>query len=251
MPSEAAPGDPDELVLRPALSDDLRRVGELFWRTRAAAVPAMPPVVHERDDVLAFFAGFDLAERDVWLAEGPTGDLRGFVELKGDWLDDLYVDPAHQGDGVGSALLELAMSLRPGGFELWVFASNAPARAFYARHGLIELETTDGSGNEEGSPDIRLAWPGSEPLAFLRARIDEVDDLLGDLLARRAALTAAVQPFKAHPGRDPEREARCAERVAARVPALSAEGVARIVHAVIEESLSAVGRPDPRPDPGL
>lgn len=243
MPSEAAD---DDLLLRPARSDDLLRVGELFWRTRAAAVPAMPPVVHERDDVLAFFAGFDLGVRDLWLAEGPAGDLRGFVELKGEWLDDLYVDPDHQGDGVGTALLELAKSLRPDGFELWVFASNAPARAFYARHGLVELETTDGTGNEEGAPDVRLAWPGEHPLAFLRARIDEVDDLLGDLLARRAALTAAVQPFKARPGRDLEREARCAERVAARVPALPAAGVARIVDAVIEESLGALGRPDRR-----
>ena len=46
----------------------------------------------------------------------------------------------------------------PGGFCLWVFETNTPARGFYARHGLVELERTDGAGNEEKQPDIRMAW---------------------------------------------------------------------------------------------
>ena len=29
-----------------------------------------------------------------------------------------------------------------------------------------------------------MAWPGADPLAFYRGLIDEVDDQLGDLLAR-------------------------------------------------------------------
>ena len=71
-----------------------------------------------------------------------------------------------------------------------------PARAFYARHGLVELERTDGSGNEERAPDLRMAWPGTDPLAFFRGLVDDVDAQLADLLARRAALTAAIQPSK-------------------------------------------------------
>ena len=39
-----------------------------------------------------------------------------------------------------------------------MFESNAPARAFYARHGLVEREHTDGSENEERAPDLRMAW---------------------------------------------------------------------------------------------
>ena len=234
MPPEA----PD-LILRPARDDDLARVGELFWRARDAARPAMPPVAHTRESTLAFYNCLDLTARDVWLAETPGGALCGFAAVKDAWLDDLYVEPGLQRRGVGAALLDLVKGLRPDGFELWVFASNTPARAFYARHGLIELETTDGTGNDEGAPDVRVAWPGADPLGFLRARIDDVDEQLGDLLARRAALTAAVQPFKNSIERDPAREARCAARVAARVPALPPEGVARIVHAIITESLAA------------
>ena len=45
-----------------------------------------------------------------------------------------------------------------------------------------------------------MAWPGADPLAFLRGLIDEVDDQLGDLLARRVALTREVQALKAGQG---------------------------------------------------
>ena len=125
-------------------------------------------------------------------ADGPVG-LR---HVEDDWLDDLYV-AARRGPGrVGSALLDLVKALRPGGFCLWVFESNTPARAFYRKHGLVELERTDGSANEERAPDVRMAWPGADPLAFFRGLIDEVDAQLGDLLARRVALTRAVQEHK-------------------------------------------------------
>ena len=73
--------------------------------------------------------------------------------------------------------------MRPDGFCLWVFESNTGARAFYARHGLVELERTDGSGNEEKAPDVKMAWPGHDPVAFFRGLIDEVDAGLGELLA--------------------------------------------------------------------
>src|SRR5690606_837467 len=109
---------------------------------------------------------------------------------------DLYVVPSRQGAGVGAALLDLVKARRPDGFGLWVFESNEVARAYYARRGLVELERTDGTDNEERSPDIKMVWPGPDPLAFFRRLIDEVDADLGDALARRAALTRAVQEHK-------------------------------------------------------
>ena len=73
------------------------------------------------------------------------------------------------------------------------------------------------------SPTCRWRGSGDDPLAYLRGRIDEVDDELAVLLARRAALTAAVQDHKevgGHAGRDPEREAEIVERMARHVPGL-------------------------------
>lgn len=257
MGSEA----PDEWLLRPARADDAEAVAALFGVTRRAAIPAMPAPVHTPDEDRRYFAallagGFnvtsgsgDLAadsdRTEAWVVE-RDGTLLGFAILQAAWLHSLYVHPDAAGTGVGSALLDVAKARRPEGFSLWVFASNTPARGFYNRHGLVELEATDGRDNEERAPDIRMAWPGSSPIDFYRSRIDEIDDQLGVLLAQRAALTAAVrrhrQELPAEAGaalRDRDRERAVVARIAARAPALGTQRIARIVHQLIEESVAA------------
>lgn len=235
----------DELSLRLADQGDLAQIADLFIASREGAAGAMPPITAPLEVVRKYIEGWDLAAREVWLAEDALG-LIGFATLTGPWLESLYVAPDRQGTGVGTSLLELAMALRPGGFGLWVFASNLPARGFYRRHGLIELEHTDGSANSEGEPDIRMAWPGLEPMTYLRGQIDEVDAQLAELLARRFALTAAVQGQKAasggaggHAGRDATRERAIVDRMVHHVPGLEAERIAPIMDAVIGESLTA------------
>jgi chorismate mutase/GNAT superfamily N-acetyltransferase len=234
---------PTELTLRPAEAADMAEVAELYIATRRAAVPAMPPIVQTEEEVREYTASL-LDRKEVWVAE--RDEIVGFATLSDAFLDALYVGPDHQGFGIGTALLDLAKARRPEGFALWVFASNAPARGFYHRHGLVELEHTDGSGNEERSPDVRMAWPGVDPIAFLRRQIDEVDDEIALLLARRFALSATVQGYKrqpGHEGRDPVREREIAEkmaqRMAAHAPGLGADAIGRIMGTVIEESLAA------------
>jgi chorismate mutase/GNAT superfamily N-acetyltransferase len=228
---------PTDLTLRPASEADAPAVTAVHLAARRAA--AMPPGIHTDDEVGAWLAE-RLREDETWVAEVDDA-IVGYARTTPTWLDDLYVAPEHARQGVGSALLDLVKAQRPDGFCLWVFETNVAARAFYARHGLVELERTDGSANEEQEPDVRMAWPGSEPLAFLRTLIDEVDDQLGDLLARRTALTAAVQEIKLDPSRDAERERAIAEAMALRAPALGAERLTRIVHTIITESLDAAG----------
>ena len=86
-----------------------------------------------------------------------------------------------------------------------------------------------------------MAWPGSDPLAFYRSLIDSVDHDLGELLNRRAAITAAVQPHKETPERDLDREREIARALALRAPALGEDRLYRIVHQIITESLDAGG----------
>lgn len=150
----------EDLRLRPAVAEDGERVAEIHLAARRAAVPLMPALVHRDDDVAEHVAATLVADGlETWVAEGDGGVV-GYATLTPTWLEALYVDPAHQGAGAGSALLDLAIALRPDGFGLWVFASNTPARRFYLRHGLHEHETTDGSDNEERCPDVRMSWPG-------------------------------------------------------------------------------------------
>jgi ribosomal protein S18 acetylase RimI-like enzyme len=231
-----------DATIRPASAADLPAVAEVYLAARAAA--AMPPGIHPPVDVRAWVGTWDLSERDVWVAES-VGAIVGFANLTPTWLDGLYVDPGAQRGGIGSALVDLAKSVRPEGFGLWVFEMNEPARAFYRRHGFVELERTDGTANEENAPDIKMVWPGSDPLAYFRSLIDDVDLVLGDVLARRVALTRVVRDHKratssvADPARDAEREQEIVERVARIAPELGTERVARIVHTIISESLDA------------
>ncbi|MCW2785079.1 MAG: GCN5-related N-acetyltransferase [Marmoricola sp.] len=227
------------LTLRPAVPDDLGEIAELYIATRRAVVPAMPAPVHDDTSTRAWVAGL-ATTKEIWVAEDD--EILGFAVLDNAWLDSLYTGPQHQGTGIGSALLDLVKAQRPGGFALWVFASNTAARGFYHRHGLLELEHTDGSANEERAPDVRMAWPGTDPISYLRGQIDEVDDELALLLARRFALTASVQGYKerpGQPGRDLDRERAIADRMAAHAPGLGTAAIGRIMSTVIGESLDA------------
>ena len=238
-------GTPDEpeVLLRPATAGDAEVLAAVHLASRKGATPPMPPSVHPDEDVLPWVTGWLADEGEVWIAE-VAGDPAGYARFTSTWLDQLYVVPEHAGMGIGSLLLDLVKSLRPDGFGLWVFASNEPARRFYRRRALIELETTDGSGNDERSPDVRMAWPGRDPMAYLRAQVDEVDDDLAVVLGRRAALTAAIQQYKdvpGHAGRDSGREAEIAARMVRHAAALGEPGLRRIVHEIITVSLDAAG----------
>lgn len=113
-------------------------------------------MVHPDDDVRRWVREEVLPNRDVWVWASDA-KLSGLLVLNGTWLDHLYIDPDHLGEGLGSELLEHAKSLSPSGLQLWAFQSNLGARRFYERHGFVEGESTDGD-NEENAPDVHYTW---------------------------------------------------------------------------------------------
>jgi chorismate mutase/GNAT superfamily N-acetyltransferase len=250
--SSAAMDATVDLSARRATPEDAAAVAELFLAAREAAFPAMPRPVHPPEDVGRWVSDqlgpAAPVGRELWVAE-CAGRLVGYLAVDPEWLDSLYVRPDLTGQGIGSFLMDLARGLRPAGFSLWVFETNTRARAFYHRHGLVEVEWTDGRDNEEKAPDVRMVWPGESPLTFLRGEIDRVDAELARLLARRTALTAGIQRFKpiAGPrGRDAAREEEITRRMAEVAPTLGAERLARILDVVITESLDAARQPAER-----
>lgn len=177
-----------DLVLRPANPQDAAALADLFIAARRAAHPAMPHPVHSPEEIHAWFGRLLGGEREIWLAERGE-EVVGHLVLDETWLDSIYVRPGLTGGGIGTVLLDLAKSLRPDGFGLWVFETNDGARRFYLRQGLVELRRTDGSGNEEREPDIEMAWLGADPVAALRRWVDAVDDQVAELLERRDVLS--------------------------------------------------------------
>ena len=146
------------MSVRRGTDDDARPAADLYLRARRAAAGAIPPGVHGDDDVREWFRSHVVPDSELWVAEDPPGALTGVLVLDGEWLDQLYVEPALTGRGIGSALLAHAKRERPGGLRLWTFVSNTGAQRFYARHGFVEVRRTDGRANEEHAPDILFAW---------------------------------------------------------------------------------------------
>lgn len=160
-PAGTGPG-PIPTQLRPATAGDVRSVADVYLRSRAASVPAIPPGIHPDTDVrdwvaTTLFADAErLADHELWVAV-EAGTVVGFMVLSGDWIGHLYLEPGATGRGTGSDFVQLAKARRPGGLQLWTFESNSGARRFYERHGFVAVERTDGT-NEEGEPDVRYRW---------------------------------------------------------------------------------------------
>jgi putative acetyltransferase len=145
-----------DTVLRRAGNADSDAIAALARRSREAALPYLPDL-HTPQEDRSFFRDRVLAACEVWVAE-ENGALAGFCAVRDGWIDHLYVDPARQRAGIGTALLRKAMDANAS-LRLWTFQRNANARAFYEAHGFTCVETTDGSGNEEREPDALYSWP--------------------------------------------------------------------------------------------
>lgn len=143
----------DSIELRRAEPDDAEAVAAVF--TPSFGSLTFLPRLHTADENRAYLRGL-IAEREVWIAE-EDGRIVGFAALDGDELSHLYVHPDAQRHGAGSALFAKAQEQRPEGFTFWVFQQNE-ARRFYEARGCRLLELTDGSGNEERTPDALYEW---------------------------------------------------------------------------------------------
>lgn len=142
-----------DIELDLAQRDDLEAIVDLFARSRAAALPFLP-VLHSRDEDLAFFARY--IERGQMTLARRNGQLAGFIAQTPGWIEQLYLEPDQRGPGIGRQLVAHAKA-RSQALDLWCFADNHPARAFYGGQGFAEIRGTDGD-NEAGLPDILFRW---------------------------------------------------------------------------------------------
>jgi len=152
---------PGDAVLRPARGGDARECATVYLRSRAFALPTVP-VVHDTKEVRRWMADEVVGRADVTVAE-VDGTVVGLMVLDEGvggtgWIEQLYLDPAWIGRGLGVRFLDQAKRRFPGGLQLWTFEANGPAQRFYEREGFTAVERTDGRGNEERAPDVRFTW---------------------------------------------------------------------------------------------
>jgi len=150
------PAEPTPFHIRSAEAEDANAIAKVHRTSMRQALPYLPDLHSEEED-RAWVANLVLPRQEVWVAEAG-GCVVGVAALDGDMLTQLYILPGQQGRGIGSALLAKAMACRPKGVRLYAFQRNTRARGFYERRGFIAVEFGDGSGNEEGEPDVLYQW---------------------------------------------------------------------------------------------
>lgn len=75
------------------------------------------------------------------------GAIKGMIQISGDEIRKLFVEPVLQGSGIGEELLNYAVESR-GAAWLWALEKNERAIKFYQRHGF---RLTDEKKLEDGT----------------------------------------------------------------------------------------------------
>ena len=122
--------------LRPATTADVEPLTEL----RAVVLRPDLERLGRYDEVRVrqrFRDGFDPSH--TWVIEA-SGAFAGSIALRpaedGPWLEHFYLDPAWQGRGLGTAVLQHVLDSCDGPVRLNVL-QGSPARRLYERHGFI------------------------------------------------------------------------------------------------------------------
>jgi GNAT superfamily N-acetyltransferase len=141
--------------LTPADASDIARVHRVSFDDRLPWLSG----IHTPDEDLAYFRDTVCATCVLWGAfEGQR--LIAFIAFRDGWIDHLFVAPDKQMMGLGTRLLDQAKAVQQR-LRLWTFQRNDGARNFYERGGFIQIDITDGSGNEEREPDVLYEWGGT------------------------------------------------------------------------------------------
>ena len=118
-------------MLREARPGDLAACARIFLAVQPLAFPRQPAASHEATD-------FEAAtrEEELWVAEA-AGGIRGWVAIyrPDGFIHHLYVEPGFHRQGIGSALLRLALRRCGGTGELKSNEANRAAHAFYMASG--------------------------------------------------------------------------------------------------------------------
>lgn len=144
------------VVIRRATAADASAAADVYLRSFTAALPTVTRPRSD-DEVRAYIRDIVVPLRATWVAVAEE-QVVGLMVLADDLLSQLYLDPDWRGRGIGDRFVALAKERSPQGLSLWTFQVNKPAHRFYERHGFVEAERTDGSGNEEREPDVRYVW---------------------------------------------------------------------------------------------
>lgn len=95
----------------------------------------------------------------VWVCEDEAGEIAGFIGLKGNKVDMLFVDASKRGKGAGRRLLNFALSLH-GSLQVDVNEQNPQAIGFYRHYGFVGVGRSEHDRPASPSPIIHMKLAG-------------------------------------------------------------------------------------------
>lgn len=149
----------ERFAIRPFGFKDAERVTSLWRESMSDAIGIDP--IHSFKSQLYFLTEILPQSYELFVATDKATDtpVALLVCSLGE-INQLYVDQRYQGQGVGSALLKIAMERSAGTLRLRTFEVNHKAQRFYERFGFVAIGGD--SDNEEGLPDILYEWRRAE-----------------------------------------------------------------------------------------
>lgn len=149
------------MTLRSAVTRDADGLASVFSPSRRLLT--FLPELHSIAEDRWFIANVILKECDVTLVEWVSDEdnqfqIISFLARQDDEIRLLHTHPDHIGSGAGGLLVSAAKDVGRDQLDLWCFQDNVRARQFYEAHGFQPVRFTDGSGNEEKTPDVQYRW---------------------------------------------------------------------------------------------
>lgn len=139
-------------MIRPYAEQDVEALIEVWRAASQIATPFLSAdfLVQEADNIRNLY----LPNAETWVIDSED-TLAGFIALIGDEVGAIFVHPDYQGQSLGRALMDHAVTLRNSLF-LDVFKENTVGRRFYDRYGFqYESEHTH---EETGHQLLRLVF---------------------------------------------------------------------------------------------
>jgi ribosomal protein S18 acetylase RimI-like enzyme len=147
-------------LIRAYTSDDFDAVTRLWRAAREQAFPDFQRAKgHTFEEDCNYFRDVILQNNDVWVME-VDNQVAGFLAIAGDFVDQLYIHPDFQRNGIGKILLDHARRLSPEHVWLYTLQINTNGRAFYEKNGFVAVRFGV-SPAPESEPDVEYHWrPG-------------------------------------------------------------------------------------------
>jgi ribosomal protein S18 acetylase RimI-like enzyme len=103
-----------------------------------------------------YFQNFVVKNNQVWVVETEKQPV-GFMAMNKDFIDQLYIDPDYQRQGIGKLLIDFAREQSSDHLWLYTLQINFIARTFYEKNGFV-AEKFGVSPPPESEPDVEYHW---------------------------------------------------------------------------------------------